>query len=42
MAPNYAPAHFQLAIALLRKGDQAQSEQEFQKAAELDPKLKRP
>jgi Flp pilus assembly protein TadD len=42
MAPNYAPAHLELAIALSRKGDKAESEQEFKKAAELDPKLKRP
>jgi Flp pilus assembly protein TadD len=42
MAPNYAPAHLQLAIALSRKGDKAESELEFKKAAELDPRLTRP
>src|SRR5207253_9731306 len=40
LAPGYAPAHFQCAEALRRKGDKAESEKEFQKAAELDPRLK--
>ena len=42
LAPGYAPAHFQLAEALRRKGDKAEAEKEFQKAAELDPRLKDP
>ena len=42
LAPDYAPAHFQLAEALRRKGDKAEAEKEFQKAAQLDPRLKVP
>jgi Flp pilus assembly protein TadD len=42
LSPGYAPAHFQLAVALSRKGQKDESQQEFSKAAELDPKLKQP
>jgi len=40
--PGYAPAHFQLGLALQRKGDKAESAREFQKARELDPRLTPP
>jgi Flp pilus assembly protein TadD len=40
LSPSYAPAHYQLAVALSRKGDKAEAAEEFQKAAELDPKLR--
>jgi tetratricopeptide (TPR) repeat protein len=39
--PGYAPAHFQLALALERKGDKEQAAEEFQKAAQLDSRLTR-
>jgi tetratricopeptide (TPR) repeat protein len=42
LAPGYAPAHFHLAEALRQKGDSAEAEKEFQKAAELDPNLRVP
>jgi tetratricopeptide (TPR) repeat protein len=38
--PTYAPAHYQLALALKRKGDNAGAAAELQKAAELDPRFK--
>ena len=37
--PNYARAHFQLGLALQRKGDKEESAKEFQRAFELDPRL---
>jgi tetratricopeptide (TPR) repeat protein len=40
--PSYAPAHFQLGLALQRKGDKAESARELQKARELDPRLTPP
>jgi Flp pilus assembly protein TadD len=40
LSPSYAPAHYQLAVALSRKGDKKEAAGEFEKAAELDPKLK--
>jgi len=40
--PDYAPAHFQLGLALQRKGEKAESAREFQKARELDPRLTPP
>ena len=42
MAPNFAPAHYQLGLALRQKGDLAQASAEFQKAYQLDPHLKPP
>ncbi len=42
LAPNYALAHYQLAIALSRKGEKNEASQEFQKASELDSRLKPP
>jgi len=40
--PHYAPAHFELAIALRQMGKQEEAAEEFQRAAELDPKLVAP
>jgi Flp pilus assembly protein TadD len=40
--PAYAPAHYQLGLALQRKGEKKEAAEEFQKAAELDPQLKPP
>jgi tetratricopeptide (TPR) repeat protein len=40
--PAYAPAHYQLGLALTRKGAKEEASQEFQRAAELDPNLKAP
>ena len=40
LSPTYAQAHYQLAIALSRKGEKEEAAEEFKKAAELDPKLK--
>jgi Flp pilus assembly protein TadD len=39
-APTYAPAHYQLAIALNRKGAKDEAKVEFEKASALDPSLK--
>lgn len=38
-APDYAPAHYELGLALLQQGKKEEASQEFQKAASLDPKL---
>jgi len=38
--PGYAPAHYQLGLALQRKGEREESGRELKKAAELDPRLK--
>jgi len=38
--PAYAPAHYQLGIALKRKGNKEESAKEFRQAYELDPHLK--
>jgi protein O-GlcNAc transferase len=40
--PTYAPAHYELGVALQRKGNKEESAKEFQKASELDPHLKPP
>jgi tetratricopeptide (TPR) repeat protein len=40
--PDYAPAHFELALALRQAGKQEEAATEFQKAAALDPKLVAP
>ena len=37
--PAYAPAHYELGLALLQQGKKEEASQEFQKAASLDPKL---
>jgi tetratricopeptide (TPR) repeat protein len=37
--PAYAPAHFELAIALRQSGKKEEASAEFEKAASLDPKL---
>jgi tetratricopeptide (TPR) repeat protein len=39
---NYAPAHYQLGLALNQKGQRDEAKREFQKAAELDPHLTAP
>jgi Flp pilus assembly protein TadD len=39
---NYAPAHFELAIALRQIGNREEAAAEFQKAEALDPKLVAP
>jgi len=40
--PNFAPAHYQLGLALTQKGAKEEAGREFQKAAELDPHLTPP
>jgi tetratricopeptide (TPR) repeat protein len=35
--PNYAPAHYQLGLALSQQGHNEEAQKEFKKAAELDP-----
>jgi Flp pilus assembly protein TadD len=40
--PTYAPAHYELGLALDRKGDHDAARKEFQRAAELDPRLTQP
>ena len=40
--PAYAPAHYQLGMALQRKGSKEEASKEFQKAAELDSRFKTP
>ena len=42
LAPSYAPAHYQLGLALLRQGVKDEAGVEFDKASALDPNLKRP
>jgi Tfp pilus assembly protein PilF len=37
--PDYAPAHFELGLALQQQGKKEEARQEFQKASSLDPKL---
>src|SRR5205085_8190486 len=41
-APQYAPAHFELALALERKGDRAGAFQEYRQASRLDPRITPP
>jgi len=41
-SPNFAQAHYQLAMALERKGEKEESASEFRKAAELDSRLAPP
>jgi tetratricopeptide (TPR) repeat protein len=40
--PSYAQAHFQLGLALLRKGESEEAAREFEKARQLDPRLTAP
>jgi Flp pilus assembly protein TadD len=42
LSPTYAPAHYQLALALTKKGKQDEAAEEFKKAAQLDSRLKAP
>jgi Flp pilus assembly protein TadD len=39
VTPENAMAHYQLAVALKRKGDQPAADQEFEKARQLDARL---
>jgi Flp pilus assembly protein TadD len=41
-APNYATAHFELGMALRRQGKSDEAQEEFQKAAAIDPRLTPP
>jgi Flp pilus assembly protein TadD len=41
-SPKFAQAHYQLAIALRRKGEKEESAREFRKASELNPQLAPP
>ena len=36
---DYAQAHFQLGLALRRKGEKDEAEKELRRAAEIDPRL---
>ncbi|MHB8503664.1 MAG: tetratricopeptide repeat protein, partial [Candidatus Acidiferrales bacterium] len=40
--PAYAPGHYQLGLALQRKGEKDEAAKEFEKANGLDPRLKAP
>ena len=40
--PEYAPAHYQMGLALKRKGKQAEAQQAFSRAKQLDPRLRMP
>jgi Flp pilus assembly protein TadD len=42
LVPGYAEAHYQLGVALLRRGEKAEAGQEFKKANELDTTLTPP
>jgi tetratricopeptide (TPR) repeat protein len=42
LAPNYAPAHYHMGLALRQKGDAAQAAAEFERAHQLDPRLRPP
>src|SRR5256884_7336042 len=41
-SPNYAAAHFELAVALGQHGKSEEAQKEFRKATELDPRLMPP
>jgi Flp pilus assembly protein TadD len=41
-SPNYAAAHFELGLALRQQGKLKEAQEEFQKAARLDPGLTPP
>ena len=41
-SPNYAAAHFELGVALRQQGKSKEAQEEFQKAATLDPGLTAP
>jgi tetratricopeptide (TPR) repeat protein len=40
--PDYAPAHYQLGVALERKGERKEASDEFARASQLDSHLTRP
>jgi len=39
LSPDFALAHYELSLALSRKGDRTEAAAELKRAAELDPKL---
>ena len=39
VAPDYAPAHFELGLTLQQQGKKEEARRELEKAASLDPKL---
>ena len=41
-SPKYAAAHFELGMALRQQGKSGEAQEEFRKAAELDPRLTPP
>jgi tetratricopeptide (TPR) repeat protein len=40
--PEYAPAHYQLGLALQKRGKQTEAQRAFARARQLDPKLRTP
>ena len=42
LAPDFAPAHYQLALALLGRGRHEEALAEFGRAHQLDPRLRPP
>jgi len=42
LAPDYAPAHYQMGLALLKTGKIQEARAEFEKAHQLDPRLRAP
>jgi Tfp pilus assembly protein PilF len=40
--PEYAPAHYQLGLALQKRGKQTEAQRAFSRARQLDPKLRMP
>jgi Flp pilus assembly protein TadD len=41
-SPKYAAAHFELGMALRQQGKSEEAQEEFRKAAELNPRLTPP
>lgn len=42
LTPNFAPAHYQLALALRERHDLTRATSEFNRARELDPRFQPP
>ena len=42
LAPDYVPAHYHMGLALRQKGNAALAEAEFERAHQLDPRLRPP
>ena len=40
--PTYAPAHFELALALERQGRRSEADMEYRVASQLDPQIQQP